>query len=79
MKATHYTYYTDSNQSSIWVLSEKAEEMFNGSYLYDYILTCFAAKNNSGFHIGQTVKDPKLENSNWQPLEGSIEVNEILC
>ena len=67
-------YYTDSARKSLWVLSSK--EGFTNDY---YTLTCFAAENSSGYHIGQQVSNPKLENSNWQPLEGEITVSEILC
>ncbi len=66
-------YYTDSAAKSLWVLSSK--EGFTNDY---YTLTCFAAKNDSGYHIGQQIHNPKLQNSNWKPLEGEILVEEIL-
>ena len=66
-------YYTDNARKSLWVLSLK--EGFTNDY---YTLTCFAAENDSGFHVGQQIHNPKLANSNWQPLEGEIAVSEIL-
>lgn len=66
-------YYTDSDKKSLWVLSSK--EGFTNDY---YTLTCFAAKSDSGFVVGQQVSDPKLENSNWQPLSGEVKVEDIL-
>jgi hypothetical protein len=67
-------YYTDDSKKSLWVLSSK--EGFTHDY---YTLTCFAAENDSGFHVGQRVNNPKLQNSNWKPLEGQIIVTDILC
>lgn len=66
-------YYTDSARKSLWVLTqgiigEKAH----------HSLTCFAAEEDSGFHIGQRTLSPKLDNSNWQPLEGEISISDIL-
>jgi len=71
-------YYTDSARRSLWVLTPKVTVYHDKTESVEYILTCFAAKNNSGFHIGQQVHNPKLENSNWQPLEGEILMEEIL-
>lgn len=67
-------YYTDSARKSLWVLTQELE--YGG--VVEEILTCFAAKNNSGFHIGQQIHNPKLQNSNWQPLDGEILVEEVL-
>ena len=66
-------YYTDSAKKSLWVLSEilSFDEELD-------CLTCFAAEKDSGFHIGQRINNPKLENSHWQPLEGEISVSDIL-
>ena len=66
-------YYTDSAKKSLWVLTqgilgEKAQ----------HSLTCFAATEDSGFHLGQQSRAPKLDNSNWQPLEGEILISDIL-
>ena len=66
-------YYTDSVKKSIWVLSSR--EGFTNDY---YTLTCFAAENDSGFHVGQQVSNPQLTNSLWEPLEGTILPQEIL-
>ena len=66
-------YYTDSAKKSLWVLSEK--EGFTQDY---YSLTCFAAEKDSGFHVGQRINNPKLDNSHWQPLEGEISISDIL-
>lgn len=71
-------YYTDSAAKSLWVLSFKTTVFHNQEEEHIPILTCFAAKNNSGFHVGQQVHNPKLENSNWKPLDGEIKVEEIL-
>ena len=71
-------YYTDSAQKSLWVLSEETTVFHNKDEHVEQILTCFAAENDSGFHIGQRVKSPQLKNSNWQPLQGEILVSEIL-
>lgn len=68
-------YYTDSAAKSLWVLTIKNNGNF---YDYDKILTCFAASINSGYHIGQQIHNPKLQNSNWKPLEGKILVEDIL-
>lgn len=64
-------YYTDSAKKSLWVLSEilSFDEELD-------CLTCFAAEKDSGFHIGQRVNNPKLDN--WQPLEGEISISDIL-
>lgn len=66
-------YYADSAKKSLWVLSEilSFDEELD-------CLTCFAAEKNSGFHVGQRINNPKLENSHWQPLEGEISVSDIL-
>jgi len=71
-------YYTDSARKSLWVLT--CEEMIyhNKDVEITKYLTCFAAQNDSGFHIGQKIRNPKLTNSNWQPLEGEILVEEVL-
>ncbi len=60
-------YYTDSAKKSLWVLSEIlsfGEELD--------CLTCFSADKDSGFHVGQRINNPKLQNSNWQPLDGEL-------
>jgi len=62
-------YYTDSAKKSLWVLT-------SGDFVKE--LTCFSAAKDSGFHLGQKVHCPKLTNSNWQPLEGEISLNELL-
>lgn len=64
-------YYTDSAKKSLWVLSEilSFDEELD-------CLTCFAAEKDSGFHIGQRVNNPKLDN--WLPLEGEISISDIL-
>lgn len=66
-------YYTDSAKKSLWVLSSK--EGFSNDY---YALTCFAASPDSGYHIGQQVHNPKLQNSNWQSLDGEVLVEDVL-
>lgn len=66
-------YYTDSDKKSLWVLSSK--EGFTNDY---YTLTCFAAEKDSGYHVGQRVLDPKLQNSNWQPLNGEVKIQDVL-
>lgn len=72
-------YYTDSARKSLWVLTAKTTVLYDKSTHEEFCLTCFAADNSSGYHIGQQVSNPKLENSNWRPLEGEITVSEILC
>lgn len=71
-------YYTDSAKKSLWVVSIKETIYHNKETHTDTILTCFSAENDSGFHLGQQVYNPQLENSNWQPLSGEILVSEIL-
>ena len=66
-------YYTDSAKKSLWVLTVSCN---TNNYDYDETLTCFVAKNHSGFHVGQRVNNPKLDN--WLPLEGEISVSDIL-
>lgn len=68
-----FDYYTDSAKKSLWVLSSK--EGFANDY---HTLTCFAAESNSGYHIGQRVCNPKLQDSCWTPLEGEINISDIL-
>lgn len=69
-------YYTDSAQKSLWVLSQ---EGFLSTKNHDEMLTCFSAEDDSGYHVGQQIYDPKLKNSNWQPLEGEILISDILA
>jgi len=64
-------YYTDSARKSLWVLSNPMD----GNYKS---IICFAAEEDSGFHVGQRANNPKLDNSNWQPLEGEISISDIL-
>lgn len=74
-------YYTDSAAKSLWVLTQEEEKLDGHNKTLrsaKEILTCFAAKNNSGFHIGQQIHNPKLQNSNWKPLEGEILVDSVL-
>lgn len=68
-------YYTDSAAKSLWVLTELWDE---GPPYHSQTLTCFAASPDSGYHIGQQILNPKLQNSNWKPLEGEILVEDIL-
>jgi len=70
-------YYTDSAKKSLWVLTN-TDEWNTIPRSRKKILTCFSAENDSGFHIGQQVYNPQLNNSNWQPLSGEISVSEIL-
>ena len=72
-------YYTDSARKSLWVLTTSQMSYHDKTIHEDRCITCFAAESSSGFHVGQQVNNPKLENSNWQPLEGKITVSEILC
>ncbi len=72
MGASMIEYYTDHSKQSIWVLSEK-EGFTNDTY----VLTCFSAKEKSGFHIGQQIHCPNLSYC-WLPLEGEISPSEIL-
>lgn len=71
-------YYTDSANKSLWVLTKQDTVFYCKNIHEDRILTCFAAENDSGFHIGQQVYNPQLENSNWKPLAGEISVSDIL-
>ncbi len=70
-------YYTDSAAKSLWVLTVDSFDKF-----YELggteTLTCFAAENDSGYHVGQQIYNPKLQNSNWKPLEGRILVEDVL-
>jgi hypothetical protein len=73
-------YYTDSARKSLWVASRISKISIAGGFPETATtLICFAAEKNSGYHIGQQVSNPKLENSNWQPLEGEIQISQILC
>jgi hypothetical protein len=71
-------YYTDSAKKSLWVLSAKETIFHNKEKFYDHILTCFAAKDSSGYYVGQQVSNPKLENSNWKSLGGEVKVEDVL-
>lgn len=71
-------YYTDSAKKSLWVLTQAQFLDYDGMPDIGETLTCFAASPDSGYHIGQQVYNPKLQNSNWKPLEGRILVEDIL-
>lgn len=72
-------YYTDGSRKSLWVLTVSQFLDYEGMPDLEETLTCFAAEPDSGFHVGQQVCNPKLQNSNWQPLEGELEISKILC
>lgn len=72
-------YYTDSAAKSLWVLSEKITIFHNKEEKIDYALTCFAASPDSGYHIGQQIFNPKLQNSNWKSLSGEVLVEDVLA
>lgn len=65
-------YYTDSNKKSLWVLTRSEYSDVEET------LTCFAAEKDSGYHVGQRVFNPKLQNSNWQPLNGEVKIQDVL-
>lgn len=71
-------YYTDSAKKSLWVLTQTQFLDYEGMPDMEETLTCFAASPESGYHIGQQVHSPKLENSNWQSLEGEVLVEDVL-